>query len=125
MACLSSCKENDEPGDIVNSLVGTWQLIEIRIDGNNAEVEDSPEYIRFQANRIYLSYIESSQTLIRGGWSYENGMLNISVDLPAAYYVENVDGKILTLKRQDFNANGEISVTVKEYRRTEDSKIPD
>ena len=122
---LSSCKEEDETDAVVSSLVGTWQLAQVRIDGSSADISDYPGYIRLQTNQIYLSYNESNQTLVRGGWSYENGMLNISVDLPAAYYVEKVDGQNLALKRQDFNTNGEISITVKEYRRTEDSKIPD
>jgi hypothetical protein len=122
---FSSCENKDEAEDIRTNLAGTWQLASVRIDGLAVDTGAYPEFIRLQENRIFLSYDAATELLIRGGWSYEGNMLNISTDLPAAYYIEQADGKTLSLKRLDFNADGKLSTTVRDYRRTDDSQIPE
>lgn len=47
-------------------------------------------------------------------------MLNISVDLPAAYYVIKVDEVSLTLKRLDFKSDSSLQTTIKEYKRVDE-----
>ncbi|MDR2086532.1 MAG: hypothetical protein LBP72_05095 [Dysgonamonadaceae bacterium] len=122
---FSCCEDKDEAEDIQTKLTGTWQLTSVQIDGAEVGVASFPGWIRLQENRIYLSYDATTNTLIRGGWSYEGSMLNISTDLPAAYYVLLADGTSLSLKRQDFSTDGKLSVTVRHYRRTGDSQIPE
>jgi hypothetical protein len=121
-----SCSENtNEAEEIQTNLTGTWQLMSVQINGADADAASYPEFIRLQENYIYLSYNATTGELTRGGWSYEGNMLNISTDLPAAYYVQIADGTGLSLKRQDFNADGKLSTTIRNYQRTDDLQIPE
>jgi hypothetical protein len=121
-----SCSEDrSEAEEIQANLAGTWQLTSIQIDGLPVDISAYPGFIRLQENKIYLSYNATTETLTRGGWSYEGNMLNISTDLPAAYYVEHADGKTLSLKREDFNADGKLSTTIQDYQQADDSQIPE
>ncbi|MDR0546966.1 MAG: lipocalin family protein [Dysgonamonadaceae bacterium] len=120
---LLSCEKEDAAGDIRASLVGSWQLASVEIDGNEADLTAYPAFVRFQSNQLYQSY--DGSTLVRGSWSYENGMLNISTDLPAAYYVEEVNSQTLSLKRKDFNTEGQLSISIKHYQRADNSQIPE
>ncbi|MDR2805191.1 MAG: lipocalin family protein [Dysgonamonadaceae bacterium] len=122
---FSCCDDKNEAEDIQANLVGTWQLTSVQIDGVSVDIAAHPGFIRLQENKIFLSYHAATQVLIRGGWSYEGNMLNISTDLPVAYYVLKADGKTLSLKRQDFNADGKLSTTIRDYQRTADSQIPE
>jgi hypothetical protein len=116
-----SCKDKDETGGMKNAITGTWQLISVQKDGVNADLTTFPDKIQFQANYIFQSYNTTTQVKIRGGWSYEGDMLNISVYLPVAFYVLKADAQHLTLKRLDFNAQGILGETIQEYRRTTES----
>ncbi|MDR1682268.1 MAG: lipocalin family protein [Candidatus Symbiothrix sp.] len=118
-----ACEEKNEAAEIESKLAGTWQLSSAIIDGIETDISVYPDFIRFQTNKIFLSYNSTFNELIRGGWSYEGAMLNISTDLPAAYYVLRVDENYLSLKRNDFNTDGGLIATVRNYQRTEDSQI--
>ena len=116
-----SCEDKDKADDIQHVIVGSWQLISVQTDGTNADLTAYPDIIQFQSNFIFQSYTTITKTTVRGGWSYENGMLNISVYLPAAFYVIKADGQNLSLKRLDFNTGGTLSTTIQEYRRVSES----
>lgn len=120
-----SCKDENGTNNISGLLAGTWQLSTVQVDELDMDLSTYPGYIRFQANQVYISYDEIRQEFVRGGWSYDEGMLNISVDLPAAYYISQVDADDLLLKQLNFKTDGELSITIKHYLRTDDSKIPD
>jgi hypothetical protein len=122
---FSGCEDKNEAEEIQANLVGTWQLTSVQIDGATTDIAAYPGFVRFQENRIFLSYNTVTGELTRGGWSYEGNMLNVSTDLPAAYYVLHADGKTLSLKRQDFNTNGELSTTIRDYQLTGDEQIPE
>jgi hypothetical protein len=124
MLSFSRCSDNGETEDIRASLVGTWQLTAVEIDDQATDITSSPAFVRFQSNQIYLSYDATANVVTHGGWSYEGNMLNISVDLPAAYYVLHADAATLSLKRYDFNADGNLRITIRKYQRTDDAKIP-
>ena len=99
-------------------IAGSWQLSSVQIDGTSADLTAYPDIIQFQPNFIFESYNTATQKQVRGGWSYENGMLNISVYLPAAFYIVKADAQNLSLKRLDFNTGGTLSTTIQEYRKS-------
>jgi hypothetical protein len=118
-----SCEDKDEAADIRNTIVGVWQLSAVQIDGATVDLTAFPDKIQFQSNSIFQSYNTATDIKIRGGWSYEGDMLNISVYLPAAFYVLKADAQNLSLKRLDFNSGGTLSETIQEYRRISDESI--
>lgn len=128
LCCLlsfSSCNDEDEADSIRTAIAGTWQLSSVVVDGNNlSDLSAYPEFVQFQSNSIFQTYDKLTDVKERGGWSYENDMLNISIYLPAAYYVLKVDAQYLSLKRFDFNVEGALSTTIQEYERSVDSEIP-
>jgi hypothetical protein len=125
LSFLSCADDKDEAAEIQKEIAGTWQLISVTADGADADISSYPDFIRFQANSIFLSYREATEVKERGGWSYTGEMLNISLYLPAAYYPLKIDAQNLSLKRLDFNTEGALSTSILEYRRTDDSKIPE
>ncbi|MDR1632529.1 MAG: lipocalin family protein [Dysgonamonadaceae bacterium] len=120
-----ACEDKNETEEIQTNLVGTWRLTSVQTDGAATDIAAYAGFIRLQENRIFLSYDATAGVLTRGGWSYEGNMLNISTDLPAAYYVLRADGKTLSLKRQDFNPGGGLTITVRDYQLTGDEQIPE
>jgi len=106
--------------DICDSIVGTWELQRLIIDEQEVSLVEKKQWIAFQANSIYLSYQSETNIQNRGGWSFSGQMLNISVDLPAAYYVIKVDEVSLTLKRLDFKSDSSLQTTIKEYKRVDE-----
>ncbi|MDD3078807.1 MAG: lipocalin family protein [Paludibacter sp.] len=123
--CLSllstACKEDV---DIPDLLVGTWQLTEVKVNEQSEDISDKTDLIQFQANSIYQSYNTTTEEKNRGGWSYQGNMLNISLDLPAAYYVETISENSLELKRFDFGTDGELLTTQLFYEKAADDLIP-
>ena len=120
---ITACNKNNETDDMRNAIVGTWKLTSMTVDGESADRSSFPDLIQFQSSSIFQAYNTSTSVKIRGEWSYEGGMLNITSYLPAAYYITNVDGQNLTLKRLDFNTDGSLRTTIQQYQRTADSDI--
>jgi hypothetical protein len=100
-----------------NAIVGSWQLSSVQIDGTNADLTAYPNTVQFKANYIFESKNSADSETVRGGWSYEGNMLNISVYLPAAFYIVKVDSQNLILKRLDFNSSGLLIETILNYRK--------
>lgn len=121
MIFFTSCDNDD---DTFDRIVGTWQLTSIEVDGQQQDITDVKEILQFKDNSLFVRYIESNGEKIRGGWSYEGDMLNISVDLPAGYYVVNLTGTELILRRLDFSADGSLRTTIIRYTKTSDNMIP-
>jgi len=120
---INACKKNNEADDMRNAVVGTWKLSSLTVDGTSVDSSSYPDLIQFQSGSIFQAYNSSSNIKIRGEWSYEGEMLNITSYLPAAFYIMNVDGQNLTLKRLDFNTNGSLRTTIQQYQRTADSDM--
>jgi hypothetical protein len=114
---------DDKADDMRNAIVGTWKLTSVTVDGANMDISTYPNLIQFQANTIFQAYNSSTSVKNRGGWSYEGEMLNISLYLPAAFYIMNIDAKNLTLKRYDFNTDGSLRTTIQQYQLTNDSEM--
>jgi hypothetical protein len=120
---ITACNKDNEADDMRSAIVGTWKLISLSVDGTNADTSSYPDLIQFQSSAIFQAYNTSTSVKIRGEWSYDGSMLNISSYLPAAFYIVNVDGQGLTLKRFDFNTDGSLKTTIQQYQRTADSDI--
>jgi len=118
-----ACDKNNKDDDMRNAIVGTWKLQSITIDGTTTDTSAYPDVIQFQSNFIFQAYNTTSKVKNRGGWSYEGDMLNISLYLPAAFYIVNIDSKNLTIKRYDFKPDGSLKSTVQQYQRTNDSEM--
>lgn len=117
VGCQDEIKTSDQ-------IVGTWKLTKLQINGNSEDISSMSDLIQFQANSIYQSYNTTTEEKNRGGWSYQGNMLNISLDLPAAYYIESVNATTLELKRFDFETNGNLKTSLYFYEKTNDNLIP-
>ena len=120
---ISACSKEDKADNMRDTIVGTWKLTSVSIDGSSADISTYPDLIQFQSNSIFQAYNTSTKVKNRGGWSYEGEMLNISIYLPAAFYIKNVDTKNLSLQRYDFNTEGSLKTTIQQYQRTDDSEL--
>lgn len=121
--CFVSC--NDDEDSVQDRIVGTWQLQSMQEDGQAVSIVGQNDLVQFQSNSIFLRYNSSATSAVkRGGWSYTGGMLNISLDLPAAYYVLNLNANELKIKRLDFAATGSVKTTEFVYNKVSDDLIP-
>lgn len=121
MLLFASCDKDDDTSD---KIVGTWQLTKMEVDGQQQDISQTTDILQFQSNSLFVRLIVSTNQKIRGGWSYEGDMLNISPDLPAAYYVVNANGSELILRRIDFNTDGSLKTTIISYQKVADEMIP-
>ena len=120
---LFAACDKDET-NVGEMLVGTWQLKTVMIDGNPVDITGRQDMIQFQNNSIYQACNTTETSKIRGGWSYIDDMLNISTDLPAAYYILEINSVTLSLERFDFKSDGSLQSTVLNYEKVSDSLFP-
>lgn len=115
--------DNDGPEQ---QIVGAWQLETITVDGIPQPIgAETAQVINLKQSRVFKRYYTERKITKIGGWSYTADMLNISLDMPAAYYVESVSGTELKLRRLDFNDEGKVAITVNTYKRVAESIIPE
>ncbi len=115
---------DDEDNNNRSGIVGAWQLVSIAIDGQNQDMAADNQIILFQENSVFKRYFSDQGIYRIGGWSIQSEMLNISVDLPAAYYIETLDGNNLALKRYDFDDSGNLQITVSKYKKVSEDLLP-
>lgn len=103
-------------------LVGKWILSGRTIDNVRDTLTECElkSGLEFSANSICILFDACAVKSINSGWSYRNGMLNIADDLPAAYYIEQLDAAVLTIRRNDITAAGILQITVTSYSRSID-----
>ncbi len=119
LAALSCTRKETNTEEL---LLGRWFLTERTIDTirdtlSECELQSGME---FSANGICILHDACAVKSINSGWSYRNGMLNIAEDLPAAYYIEQLNASILSIRRNDISAAGTLQVTVSSYSRGKD-----
>lgn len=120
---VASCSDDDDQID--KDIVGTWQLTEMSVNGASVAITGLDDVYQYQKNTIFQRYNTTTKAAPkRGGWSYEGDMLNISLDLPSAYYILNISSNKMTLKRLDFDTDGTLKETITVYDRVDDSLIP-
>lgn len=116
-AALSCAREVAGTEDL---LVGKWILAERTVDNVRDSLSECQllSGIEFKADNICILVDACTTKSVNSGWSYRYGMLNVSYDLPAAYYIEQLDGSSLRLRRNDITAAGLLQVTVITYSKS-------
>ncbi|TSA37630.1 MAG: hypothetical protein D4R64_05395 [Porphyromonadaceae bacterium] len=112
-----SCNKED-PG-IADQLIGKWTLTDKTVGNDPVILSDCEKRstIEFQVNNFCLLYDACTGDTTNSGWNYKYEMLNISVHLPAAYYIEQLDNTDLKVRRNDISPSGDLQVTVLSYSK--------
>jgi hypothetical protein len=119
---MSACTDDDQ--GLSQQIVGAWQLTSVNIDGQQQDLSGNNQIILFESNSVFKRYLTDEAKYRIGGWSIKPDMLNISLDLPAAYYIEQIEHTSLTLKRFDFDVNGNLKTTVFVYKKVSEDLLP-
>lgn len=126
MVCsFCSCSEDDD--DNQGDIVGAWQLTSKTVDGANVDITGQQQIILFQSSQVFKRYLTDGVDKGKyriGGWSMSGEALNISLDQPATYYIQQVDATSLSIKRFDFNSGGNLQSTITSYQRVSESLLP-
>ncbi len=124
----SACQEDNLIDEAVAPLIGTWHQTSRQVDGASATKDSTRLVMRINDNNICLmcdstkAAITAKSIIKRSGWSYSGGLLNIAIDLPAAWYP--VTGtNTLTIDRFDFDKSGNITKTTLNFERISDIDI--
>jgi len=114
-AAIFSCTR-ENPG-VEDQLTGIWKLTGKTTGNIPDSLSDCEKQstIEFRVNNTCLLYNACTGDTIHSGWDYKYEMLNISQHLPAAYYIEQLDGTVLTIRRNDISSVGELQSTVLSY----------
>lgn len=118
LAAFSCSKEED---GVEIRILGTWRLTEKVVDQVPAVLSECElaSTLEFQENSLCVLLDGCTSKKTNSGWNYRYDMLNISVQLPAAYYIEKLDGESLVIRRQDITADGNLMVSVLTYLKIE------
>jgi len=115
---FAACKEEKILTD--TNFLGKWKLTKMEVDGNVKSLTTNEMDSTLSFNQIGIMELSGySNIQKRSGWNYSNGMLNISIHLPASYYVQEITEADMVLKRLDFVNGNSISTTVTHFQRTE------
>jgi hypothetical protein len=114
LVSISCAKEESGIGD---QLIGHWKLTAKSIDNLPVSLSacEQQNGIIFQENNICLLIDGCTGDTANSGWNYKDEMLNISIHLPAAYYVDQVDEATLKIRRKDISPEGNLQVTLLSY----------
>jgi hypothetical protein len=115
-AAAFSCQK--EEAGIEDQLIGKWTLTDKTVAGVPVILTDCEKLsaIEFRNNSCLLLDGCAGDTA-NSGWNYKYGMLNLSVHLPAAYYIDQLDETVLQLSRKDISQEGQLQVTLLSYRK--------
>lgn len=116
-AAMFSCTK--EEAGIEDQITGKWKLTEKTVGEVPVVLSDCEKLntIEFQLNNFCLIYDGCKEDTTNSGWNYKYEMLNISVQLPAAYYIDQLDEALLKIRRKDISPTGELLVTVLSYSK--------
>lgn len=116
-----SCEKNSSDDETLK-FYGTWRQTSRTVDDIPTTLDSTRLIIQIYANNICVLYdssfaaVSSDEVINRSGWSYNNDLLNIAVDLPASWEVYASDSE-LSMERLDFNQYGEIIRTAIQYEK--------
>lgn len=112
-----SCKKEDNNTESL--LIGKWILVDKMVDNSAVSLSDCEKLstITFQADNICYLYNACANKTTNSGWSYKDGMLNISEYLPAAFYIDQLDNASLKIRRSDISPQGNLQVTILGYSK--------
>ena len=113
MACT------EEETGVEDQLIGSWKLSSKTVDDATVTLSDCEKesIVELQDYNFCLMIDGCTQDTVYSGWNYTYEMLNISVLLPAAFYIEQVDATSLVIKRNDITAEGELQETILSYTK--------
>lgn len=114
--CACSKEQLRSDGDFL----GKWRLTKVTVNGNDKILTVSELDSTLYFKQIGIMELNGhSQNLQRSGWSYNDGILNIAIHLPASYYVQELTDTDMELKRLDFANGNNISTTITHFQRTQ------
>ena len=117
-----ACSEKDD--NLSERLVGAWQLTSININNQQQDLSGKNEMILFTETFVFKRYLSDEDKYRIGGWNIKADMLNISLDLPSAYYIEVLNSTELSLKRLDFETDGSLKTTIINYQKVSEDLLP-
>ncbi len=114
---VAACTEEDV--GMEGQLTGTWKLSSKTVDEMAVVLSECEKQniLELQDYNFCLMIDGCTQDTVFSGWNYTYDMLSISVLLPAAFYVEQIDATSLVLKRNDITSEGELQETTLSYLR--------
>ena len=117
MFFATACEE--EAPDVYDQLLGTWELTAKSIDDQPVALTECEQLntLEFQEYNLCILYDGCAGDSIFSGWNYTYDMLNIAAQLPAAYYVEQIDESSLVIMRKDLTDAGALQETELSYIR--------
>lgn len=119
---MVSCEKDSTDNDMAAQITGTWRQVSRTIDGNPATKDSTRLVMKISENNICilcdstLAAKKAKTFLKRSGWSYNSGLLNIAIDLPASWKVTAESNK-LSMEKVDFTQVGSITKTIIGYER--------
>lgn len=119
---FAACKTDSTDTDMVSNLIGTWNQQNRTVDGTNTLKDSTRLLLQINANKICIlcdstnSSVKANTIVKRSGWSYEAGLFNLAIDMPASWTV-TTSSSTLQMERFDFKSDGTISRTVLQYKR--------
>jgi len=124
----TACEKDAEVDGIAAKIIGTWHQTSKSIDNIPTPKDSSRMIMQINANYICILCDSSSvavkaKTIIkRSGWSYNGGLFNLAIDLPASWKPV-AEANTLTLERIDFNQDGGLNKTMLTFERVADMEI--
>jgi hypothetical protein len=117
MFFATSCAE-EEPG-IYDQLLGSWGLTAKSIDNQPVTLSACEQLstLEFQEYNLCILYDGCAGDSVFSGWNYTYDMVNIAAQLPAGYYVEQIDESSLVIMRKDLTDAGDLQETELSYIR--------
>lgn len=121
---LSACQTEDAEFESITNLVGTWNQSSRTVNGINATKDSTRLLLQINANYICIlcdstaASVKANAIVKRSGWSYNSGLFNLAVDMPAAW-TATPSSSTLIMERSDFKLDGTISKTVLQFNRVD------
>lgn len=125
IAFLHSACNKDSDAEPTVGFTGTWSQKSRTIDGAAATKDSTRLVLQLNANNICVmtdstaSAIKAKRIIVRSGYSYHGGLLNIATDIPVSWTVNATESN-LQLERIDFNKQGQLTRTLIEFSRIAD-----
>lgn len=119
---FTACQSDSTDTDTVNNLIGTWNQSTRIIDGTTSTKDSTRLLLQINSNNICVlcdstaASVKTKTIVKRSGWSYNSGLFNLAVDMPASWKV-TTGSATLVMERSDFKTDGTIAKTVLTFKR--------
>lgn len=119
---FSSCESDTTDSDAIDKLIGTWSQTSRTIDGTTTVKDSTRLLLQINSNNICVlcdstaPSVKAKTIVKRSGWSYNAGLFNLAIDMPASWTATST-ATTIQLERSDFKTDGTISKTVLSFTR--------